>query len=255
MQRKWMLAGWLFVFGVVLGANSTWAASVARQADVTSVAGQVEWLKSGEATWQAASAGQKLESGDKVRTGESSEAVLTLDDGSKIQLFAGSEFAIQTMTKDSAKDELESVLAIMKGKLRADVTPLKGGSKFEIETPAVVAAVRGTTLTLTINPDGTVSVTSDSGAVELDHRGGNHFTAGLENGDEATVDYNPTTGVVKVTDHSGNFDVKGPDGEVKSLKEGDTVIFGQGPATFVPGGLGPSTDAPVAETQNEPASK
>ncbi len=254
MQRKWIIAGGLWVVGMALSISSAWAASVPRQAEVSSAAGQVEWLKSGEATWQAASAGQKLGGGDKVRTGENSEAVLMFDDESKIQLFADSEFSIQTLTKNSASEELESVLAIMKGKLRADVTPLKGGSKFEIETPAVVAAVRGTTLFITINPDGTVSITSDSGAVELIHRGENNFTALLGNGEEAAIDYNPASGVVKVTSISGSFDVKGPDGDVKTLNEGDTVIFGPGPATFVPGGPGPTNDAPVTETQSEPAS-
>ena len=255
MYRKGMRMGLLLTLGMVLGTGSVWAAREARQAELSHATGKVEWLKSGEATWQSASVGQKLAGGDKVRTGEDGEGTLTLDDGSKIQLFANSEFSVQTLTKDTANEEMDTILALMKGRLRADVTPLKGNSKFEIETPSVVAAVRGTTLEITINPDGSISVTSDSGKVELIHKGENKFDAMLENGDKAEISYNPSSGVIKVTSRNGSFDVKGPDGISKTLNEGDTVIFGAGPATFVPGAPVTTTDAPVTETQTEPASR
>ncbi len=253
MQRKWMTGIVLGLCAWVLGASSVWADQANREAVVTSATGQVEWLKSGEADWKIAAAGQKLGIGDKVRTGKKSEALLTLDDESKITLSAGSEFSIQSLIKNTSTEELETVLALMKGKLRSEVTPLKGNSKFEIETPAVVAAVRGTVLGISINPDGTISVGCDSGKVELDHKGENHFTALLDNGDEAEIDYNETTGVIKITSVKGSFDVKGPDGETKTLNEGDSVTFGKGPATFVPATTD-TLNAPVTDTQNEAAS-
>ena len=253
MDRKGMGVVGLLFFGIALSGTPAWADKVVRQAEVSSASGTVEWQKSGDANWQAASVGQKLSKGDKVRTGDNSAATLTLDEGSKIELSAGSEFSVQSLNRDSATEEMETILALMKGKLKADVTPLKGTSKFEIETPAVVAAVRGTTLGLTINADGSISASDDSGSIDLIHEGENSFTATLEGGEEALISYNPTSGVIKVTSIKGSFDVKGPDGATKTLNPGDTVIFGAGPATFVPGAQ-PPTDAQVTETQTEPSS-
>src|SRR3989338_8458995 len=143
----------VLTLGLLFGSASAWADQVLRQAEITGANGKVEWLKAGASDWQPVTLNQKLDGGDKLRTGEESSAVLTMDEGSQIDLSAGSEFAVQTLTKDSQTEQLQSVLAIMKGKMKAQVTPLKNGSSFEVETPVMVAAVRGTTFTITVNPD------------------------------------------------------------------------------------------------------
>ena len=224
----------VLMLGLLIGGASASADQVLRQAEITAANGKVEWLKTGATDWQPVTLNQKLDGGDKVRTGEESSAVLTMDEGSQIDLSAGSEFAVQTLTKDSQTEQLQSVLAIMKGKMKAQVTPLKNGSSFEVETPVMVAAVRGTTFTITINPDGSVSLTTDDGTVEIIRKGQNKFKVKTGKGKEIRITVDPKTGDVRITSVKGDFDITGPDGNVIHLAEGQTIIISGGAATFIP---------------------
>ena len=249
MKRKWFLGFLVFVCAAVLG-RPIFAGST-RQASVTSITGKVEWLKAGSSEWNAAQVNQKLESGDKVKTGEASEATLTLDEGSQIQLMPGTEFSVQSLTKAS-DEQMETVLAVLKGKVRSQVTPLKPGSTFEIETPILVASVLGTTLNVGVNPDGSISVTDEDGNVVASGSGEPAFNAALDNGDEAQVTKNPD-GSITVKSVNGTFTVKGPDGGEQELNPGDEVVFTpDGAATYVPAGPGDTTDAPGTDPRFEP---
>lgn len=236
--------------GLLAGSISAWADQVLRQAQVTEVSGKVEWLKSGTQDWQAVSLNQQLSGGDKIRTAEASSAVLTLDEGSKIDLFAGSEFGVQALIKDSKTEQLQTALAIMKGKMKAQVTPLKNGSSFEVETPVMVAAVRGTTFTITINPDGSVSVEGADGTVELIRKGQNKFKVKLGKNKELRVEVDLKTGDVRITATKGDFDITGPDDKVINLKEGETVVLRGGAATFIP--VSALNQPPAGDSLGEP---
>lgn len=245
-----MLVGFVFAIGIALGAQTVFADRVARQATVTALVRQAECQKAGSSKWQAIKLDQKLSQGDKVRTGPQSEMTLTLDDGSTLQLSPESEFSIQSLVKESTNEEqLESILAIMKGKVKAQVTPLKQDSKFEIETPVMVAAVRGTTYLVGINPDGSVSVTSEDDAVDLVREGVNKFRVQLETGDEALVEYDLITGDIKITCVKGTFEVTGPDGVKRTLHEGDSIIFKAGAATYI------SISGPISAPGGDPFSE
>ncbi|HLD50697.1 MAG TPA: FecR family protein [bacterium] len=224
----------VLTLGLLFGSASAWADQVLRQAEITGANGKVEWLKAGASDWQPVTLNQKLDGGDKLRTGEESSAVLTMDEGSQIDLSAGSEFAVQTLTKDSQTEQLQSVLAIMKGKMKAQVTPLKNGSSFEVETPVMVAAVRGTTFTITVNPDGSVNLTTDDGTVEIIRKGQNKFKVKIGKGKEIRVVVDPATGDVRITSIKGDFYITGPDGAIIHLAEGQTIIIHGGAATFIP---------------------
>ena len=253
MQGKWLIATGMFLLSVVFGGNPAFADRVTRQAEITSLSGKVEWLKSGDTNWKEASTKKKLSSGDKIRTGEEGQVMLTLDDGSKIQVFANSEFAVQSLAKDSATEQLESILAVMKCKLRAEVVKQPEGSTFEFETPIMVAAIRGTIPTITVNPDGTVSVADEDGLVDLIREGEINFTAKLETGEEVLVQHDTVAGEIKITSVKGTFEVTGPDGKVYTLNEGDVIIFNaEGAAPFIP--LNAPTSSPLGEGFTEPTS-
>jgi hypothetical protein len=196
---------------------------------------------------------QKLESGDKIRTGEDGQATLTLDDASTIELFPQTEFAVQSLAKDSATQQLESVVAILRGKLRADVKPQPAGSTFEFETPVMVAAVLGTTPQITVNADGSVNVLNEAGEVALTSTLGTDWTASLDTGDEAQGSYNPDTGETTLLCVSGSFNVVMPDGTVHTLNAGDKItLAADGAATFIPAGGGGAPGAPTGDTFSEP---
>ena len=241
----------VLIAGMFFSQVSVWADQVVRQAQITTMNGKVEWVKAGTTDWQAASLDQQLGAGDKIRTGESSDAVLTLDEGSKINVAANSEFAVQTLIKDSKTEQLQSVLALMKGRMQANVTSLKPGSSFEVETPVMVAAVRGTVFNININPDGSVNATSVEDTVELIRQGQNKFVIKLENGDEAQVQVELATGDVRITSVKGDFDVTGPNGEVLHLKEGQSIVLRGGAATFIPFSL-EVAQPPAGDSLGEP---
>ena len=233
MKRNWFLGFWVLVFVSALG-RGVLADPVARQADLTGATGQVEWLKAGTSDWQTASLNQKLESGDKIRTGENGSATLTLDDGSTIQVAPGSEFSIQTLTKDSASAEMQTVLAVLKGRVRSQVTPMQPGSSFEIETPILVASVLGTTFNVGVNPDGSVSVMDEDGNVVASGGGEVPFKATLDSGDSILVTKNPDGSISVKNVSGGPVTVAGGDGNEQTLNPGDEVNFSEGAATFIP---------------------
>jgi len=233
------------------GAGAASAAPGVHQAQVVSLSGQVEWRQAGSETWQPATINQQLAGSDKIRTAQESRVTLGLDEGSTIELFPGSEFSIQTLSKDPQTQQRESVFGIWQGKLVAKVSPLTEGSTFQFETPTTTVNVVGTTLTITINPDGSVSVRSDEGTVELIREGDHRMRLTLETGEHALVEYDPATGVLRVTSLSGTFDVTGPDNVLITLADGDTAVWSGGAATYIPG-TPPVGDAPAAETLGEP---
>jgi len=247
-----VLAGLLSVW---LGAGVAHADWAVRQVELSSLAGQVEWLQAGSDTWQPAAVNQSVASGDKIRTGQDGQATLALDEGSTITLSPGSEFAIQTLSEEPESEHLQSIFGLWQGKLIATITPVVEGSVFQFETTAVTISVPAggadPTLGITINPDGSVSVRSDDGPVDLIREGDNRMRARLETGEEALIEYDPATGVLRVTSIAGTFEVIGPDGNPITLASGDTVVFSGGAATFIPG-TPPVQDVPVAETLGEP---
>lgn len=251
-NKKSALMG-LCILSLFIGAGLLLAGLVNRQATLTTVTGGVEWLKAGSADWKAATLNQSLGGGDRVRTGGAGEAILTFDDGSATQVFPNSELAIQSLTKDAASGRIDSVLGILKGKLRAEVTPLTEGSSFQVETPVMVTAVKGTTLTVGVNDDSSINLGSEDGDITFEKVGENAFKGVMDTGDEALVEYDPATGDIKITSLKGTFEVTGPDGVTRTLGPGDSIIYSGGAATFIPAGT-PTGDAPATETFAEPAS-
>lgn len=250
MRTRWVVASLAVMAVLVLGTTSASADRVLRQAQLASLSGSVEWRQVGSGTWQPAMAGQSLASGDKLRTGGDGHASLSLDDGSSIALESGSEFVIQSLSED-VTGQSESIFGIWAGRLTATVTPVAEGSVFQFETSTTTVNVVGTTLTITINPDGSVSVASDEGTIELSREGDRRLHLTLDTGEEALVEYDSGTGVLRVTSLSGTFDVTGPDDVPITLADGDTAVWSGGAATFIPG-TPPVGDAPAVEAIGEP---
>jgi hypothetical protein len=240
--------------GILLAADAAHADWAVRQVELSSLAGQVEWLQAGSETWQPAAVNQSLASGDKIRTGQDGQATLALDEGSTIQLTPGSEFAIQTLSEEPESEHLQSTFGLWQGKLIATITPVAEGSVFQFETTAVTISVPAggadPTLVITINPDGSVSVRSDDGPVDLIREGDYKMHARLESGEEALVEFDPATGVLRVTSLTGTFEVIGPDEVPITLASGDSVVYSGGAATFIPGA--PPVEAPAVEAIGEP---
>ncbi len=241
-MKLWLKIQSVVILALFVAAGSAFADRLSLKATVSSANGQVEWLKAGSTSWQPVSANQQLESGDQIRTGKDGEATLTMEDGTKLQLFAGSEFTVQSLAKDTQANSLESIMALSKGKIQADVTPRQEGSTFEIETPYFVTVVKGTSYSIFTNPDGSVNVKSGNGAVDLVREGEIKFLTNLDDGDEAKVENDASAGTIRITGIAGSFTVTGPDGTVYNVNPGDVVVLNAGAATFI--ALGGETNNP-----------
>ena len=115
-------------------------------ATLTFVRGVVDVLKPDEERARPAKKGDELDVGDIIRTKSRSRAQVTFIDGSKVNIAQKSRIEIKAFSLDPKKKRRSSLLRSFRGKLRALIPKafLGEGSRFEIETPTAVAAVRGT---------------------------------------------------------------------------------------------------------------
>lgn len=111
------------------------------RASVLGFAGEAQLRRLGE-DWQAVQAGMPFEVGDEARTGAASWLELRFDDGNLVRLQADTEIAL-TQLDDFADGTRRTLLELRRGRLWAVVED--EDSPFEIETPGLVAGVRGTT--------------------------------------------------------------------------------------------------------------
>ena len=244
--------------GVLAAAGSAQAGMESGQMQAASVSGTTEWLQAGGSEWKALTANQAFSGGDRIRTGQDGNVVLGLWEGNTVQLFSNCEFAVQTLRHDAAQKQVEYIFGVTKGKITAKIPSVSPGSKVQFETPVTTVEVPVTaadpSLTLTVNPDGSVTVQSDEGTIRTARSTDPVFSMTLTGGAQALVEFDAAGGSITVT-NSGTvpFEVTGPDGNPITLNPGDSVKFdASGAATFIPGA--PPVDAPAGESIGEPVS-
>ena len=127
--------------------------------------GNVFVMKAGTDSWIAAQVGISLESGDVVKSGNSSSAKITFFDGSTIELEAGTEIEVVSLNiSDTGSTTIKLKQAI--GNTISRVNKLvDSASCYEVETPACVAAVRGSVMLVNVIGDGTTWVTNKRGDI------------------------------------------------------------------------------------------
>jgi hypothetical protein len=119
--------------------------------------------------------GDRLEVGDRLRTGGGDRAKIVLADDAVIDLGSNTELLIESRRSEAASGDGESVLILLAGRIHA-IAPPSGGpaGRFEVETPAAVA-FRGGDFVISYDPvaqlsevaavDGAVSVAGKVGVV------------------------------------------------------------------------------------------
>jgi uncharacterized repeat protein (TIGR01451 family) len=127
--------------------------------------GNVFVMKAGTDSWIEAQVGMSLEPGDTVKSGNSSGAQITFFDGSTIDLQADTEVEIASLNiSDTGSTTIGLKQAI--GNTISRVTELvDSASRYEVETPACVAAVRGSGMLVKVIGDGTTWVTNQEGDI------------------------------------------------------------------------------------------
>lgn len=157
----------LIVFGAVL-LPSWLRPAVTEAATLGQVSGVVEIQSAAADGWRSASAGESVEEGDRLRTRPLSGATLVFFDGSTTDLEGGTEVALMRMSALHDDGARVILLHQASGRTYSRVQPLPDpASRFEIETPTALAAVRGTEFALDVEADGTTRVVVVEGVVNV----------------------------------------------------------------------------------------
>lgn len=140
----------------------------ARAVTLHSVVGDVEFLSAvNDDIWQVAKEGNRLSSGDVLRTGPDSAATLVFFDGSQTSLGPNSELVL-TQVDGSWGNVLQVTLEQVAGTTNHRVVPLRGEkSQFFVNTPAGQASVHGTSFSVAVDVDGHASFAVDAGEVQV----------------------------------------------------------------------------------------
>ncbi len=107
--------------------------------------GQVHIQKGGENFWLPVEKGMPLEQGDHLKTEARSSAEILVDDGSQIKLEENTEITLSELSADSQTRSISASVYLWFGRMLSNISRFAHSrSRFEVQTPTVVAGVRGT---------------------------------------------------------------------------------------------------------------
>lgn len=142
--------------GETLKVPLDWLDRSPKPARATSVTGNVFVYPHLETERRHLRVGDRLNVGDEVRT-TNGQAVIKLADGSVLQLERQSRLTFDRLTQYGRSGMADTRMNLERGRINTEVEPFEHrGSRFEIETPSAVAAVRGTQFSLESRREGTI---------------------------------------------------------------------------------------------------
>jgi len=152
---------------ILLASTLTGCGSSPSTLTILSIAeGSVSVMKSGSASWMEAEVGMSLGVGDSLKTSDDSSAEITFFDGSTIELQAGTEIEIASLEIRTDTGTTTITLQQTIGTTISRVTKLLDpASRYEVETPTGVVAVRGTAVQVHVTEDRTTRVAVLEGEV------------------------------------------------------------------------------------------
>jgi len=157
-----------------------WLALRAVDVRVLSVLNEVT-LRSGQAQ-RPAVPGDRLQAGDSLLTGGSALATLEIENGSRILVRPGSELSLiqaaQPVGEAKAGSAVLLRMQLVRGAIESVVKPVHMPGRFEIQTPAAVAAVRGTEFRVNASADSTLSEVLTGGVQVANPAGAARLAAG-----------------------------------------------------------------------------
>lgn len=143
----------------------------ANSSTVTVLDGQV-LVRHGNGSYAPIPDGDVVGAGDSVRTAAGSHGVLTLFDGTTIELEPETELSIETLLASATGDKVVVISQVL-GRTWNVVTRLVSqNSRYEIKTPASTAAVRGTAFEVVVFADGSTTTSTTEGDVATTAQGG-----------------------------------------------------------------------------------
>ena len=143
-----------------------------QQAVLSMKDGQVFVMEAGADNWVEAQVGLTLEEGDAIKVDDDSRAELTFFEGSTVELEAGtvvriSELSIATNTGSTTimiNEEVGQTISRVKKLTDA-------ASRYEVETPACAAVVRGSIMEVYVDEEGITKVSNMEGSIATTAQG------------------------------------------------------------------------------------
>lgn len=157
---------------------------------VKKIVKNVQYAKINQNLWVEAKTGLPLNSGEQVKTGSKSIALILFTDGSG--LLTVRENSILTINSKLENKKLNKDTFIEKGTVSFDVNKQED-EEFKFTTPTAVASIRGTTGLFDVAENGESKMILESGSVELLSKSGKKVTL--------------TTGNTVVFDLAGNANI------------------------------------------------
>jgi hypothetical protein len=127
------------LLGIAL-ATLALAAPASAEPRLSRVSGTVEIGRGEPPAWQAASVGDVVGAGDRVRTGRDGRAEVDLGRGT-VRLY---EHSLLRLPPDALRLDGAAATELQRGGALFDVAPRNPRDPFEVRTPEVVASVKGT---------------------------------------------------------------------------------------------------------------
>jgi len=122
-----------------------WMKKQPSSALISEIVGEVTIIRSSRIRKPNNTDQNRLFAGDRVVTGDKSSIVLIFADRSRLLLHENSELVMDSLSEFGDSGMIDTNLRLPSGKLESKVNPdKKPATRFEITTPAAIAAVRGT---------------------------------------------------------------------------------------------------------------
>jgi len=134
---------------------------------ISSVTGTVQVLKNASTNTVNATKGMELSVGDTITTGNNGSASLTFFDGSVMEIKANSEILINELSTATSGSTSVSLMEQVGSTVNRIGKLVDSSSKYEVETPAAVAVVRGTVFDFLVLQNGTTTVKAEQDSVSF----------------------------------------------------------------------------------------
>ena len=159
-----MLALTILVAATVVGcAGSSSTPSTLTILSITE--GDVFIMEAGTDSWVEARAGMSLEDGDIIKTGDDSSAEITFFDGSTVELQPDTEVEVVSLEVSDTGSTTITFEQTVGATINRVVNIIYPASRYEVETPAGVVAVRGSVMVVCVIEDGTSWIANQQGNI------------------------------------------------------------------------------------------
>ncbi|MGH2490517.1 MAG: FecR family protein, partial [Candidatus Limnocylindria bacterium] len=170
-RRRLLIAAVIAALVVVPAALVIAQQRAASAATILSILDGSASVARGTTAFVAAADGDIVNTGDRVQTADRSHALVTFFDGSTLEIEPATTVQIEEASS-AASGAISIRIAQTIGRTWSSVQKLThADSKFELRTPALTAAVRGTGFITEVLGDGTSSVQTTDGAVQVTAQG------------------------------------------------------------------------------------